>query len=72
MKNIETLRNYIADQHKSDSGDPLVTSLVIIGVMVVAALIIYVMFGDALIERGDDVATDIEESGTHFDDSRLR
>lgn len=68
MKNIETLRNYIIEQNKSDSGDPLVTSLIIIGVMVVVALAIYIAFGESLADRGDDVATDIQESGTQFED----
>lgn len=68
MKNIETLRNYIVDQNKSDSGDPLVTSLIIIGVMVVVALAIYLAFGNAMAERGDDIATDIQKSGTQFED----
>lgn len=68
MKNIETLRNYIVDQNKSDSGDPLVTSLIIIGVMVVVALAIYLAFGNAMTERADDVANDIQDSGSQFED----
>lgn len=70
MKNIETLRNYIVDQNKSDSGDPLVTSLIIIGVMVVVALAIYLAFGNAMADRAEDVAQDIQDSGTQFDNNR--
>lgn len=68
MKKLEALKNHIAEQNKSDSGDPLVTSLIIIGVMVVVALAIYIAFGDVLTERADDVAGDIQDSGTQFDD----
>lgn len=63
---MKALFDYIQTQHKSDSGDPLVTSLVIIGVMVVAALLVYVTLGDAMTDRAEDVATDIRESGTHL------
>lgn len=64
MKNINEIKNYIAEQNKSDSGDPLVTGLIIIGVMAVVALAIYLAFGNALADRGDEVATDIQDSGS--------
>lgn len=68
MKNLEYIKNHIAERNASDSGEPLVTGLIIIGVMAVVALAIYLAFGDALADRGDDVATDIQDSGSHFDD----
>lgn len=67
MKKLEALKNHIAEQNKSDSGDPLVTSLIIIGVMVVVALAIYIAFGDVLSDRAEEVAGDIDDSGTQFE-----
>lgn len=63
---MKTLINYIQAQHKSDSGDPLVTSMIIIGVMVVVALAVFVALGNAMSDRADDVADDIRNSGTHL------
>ncbi|WP_022873812.1 hypothetical protein [Nesterenkonia alba] len=64
---LETLAKNWKEANASDSGDPLVTSLIIIGVMVVVALAIYLAFGNVMADRADDVAQDIEDSGSHFE-----
>lgn len=63
---MKALMDYIKSQNESDSGDPLVTSMIIIGVMSVVALAIFVALGNAMSDRADDVANDIRNSGTHL------
>lgn len=68
MNTLSALKEHIVARNNSDSGDPLVTSLIIIGVMVVVALAIYLALGNVMSDRADQVAGDIDDSGTQFDD----
>lgn len=63
---MKTFWEKFTETNKSDSGDPLVTSMIIIGVMAVVALAIFVGLGNAMAERADQVATDINCSGSHL------
>lgn len=58
--------NHLIEQSKSDSGDPMVTSMIIIGVMSVVALAVFVALGNAMADRADEVSNDIKDSGTHL------
>lgn len=64
--NIRSVVAYIVNSEDSDSGDPLVTSMIIMGVMVVVALAIFVGLGNAMADRADQVATDINCSGSQL------
>lgn len=63
--NLERISEHIAERNASDSGEPVVTSMIIIGVMSVIALAVFIALGDAMADRADDVANDIRDSGTH-------
>lgn len=63
---MENFWEKVLEQNKSDSGDPLVTSMIIIGVMVVVALAIFVALGNEMSDRAEEVAGDIADSGNHL------
>lgn len=66
MHTLHTLFDHIRNRNASDSGDPLVTSLIIIGITAVVAIAIFVALGNVMAERADQVAGDIECSGSHI------
>lgn len=62
---MESLNNFFAgtnSQVESDSGEPLTTNVVILGLIVALAVGLILMLGSALSDRGDGIVSDIEAS----------
>lgn len=68
---MEKLNNYFAGingQLESDSGEPLTTNIVILGIIVSLAVGLLLLLGGSLKERGGQISTQIEESGGEWAD----
>lgn len=62
---MEKLNNYFAGingQLESDSGEPLTTNIVILGIIVSLAVGLLLLLGGSLKERGGEISTDIEKT----------
>ena len=63
---MEKLNNYFAEmngQLESDSGEPLTTNMVILGIIVSLAVGLLMLLGGSLQERGEDISEEISTSG---------
>ena len=67
---MEKLNNYFAGingQLESDSGEPLTTNMVILGIIVSLAVGLLILLGGSLQERGDDITDDIADTEKAWD-----